>query len=257
MVSHPCDHCNFVGASRNDLKRHLERKYPCFGATYKCKTCCQPFYSRSAVYTHQKDCTGPKKTKEQELQDKIDILQQEIRDLTKQPDEEIVLALKPVGFGLLADALKAQTYFGKPGEALIPEIPTTEIIIKFGSTIEPAVRIPRHDKDFNGFKILDSIVTNNPTWVETRLKEWLKIKGKLIKGKSIHKSTTDTELFTVKNQAEYESIVRLTKFFADEYLREVENKDSHYVDLQTQKRQHEIDNLKLQMEIFRLKNENP
>ena len=63
-------------------------------------------------------------------------------------------------------------------------------------------------------------------------------------------SILDTELFTVEDQEEYEKIVRLTKLFADEYRRDVENKNDRQQVLAKSSREHEIESLKMRLEIL-------
>lgn len=251
MVIYSCGNCNYTGGCKRDLERHLQRKYGCSDAPFSCSKCDRPFHRKNSMYRHQKICTGPAQSPEDELKQRIEDLEEEIKILNTPVIEET--SIVPVGFGKLADAIKPQFYVGLPGELLIPVIPTEFTIVKFGSTKEPEVRIPRHNKDFGGFILLDSIVCDNPAEVEDKLRDWLRINNKLIKGKTINKNTTDTELFVVKDQVEYETIVRIAKTFADELTKRVDDRAQRELDLERQRLEYEKKSLEMERELMKLR----
>ena len=167
------------------------------------------------MYDHQKDCSGPVKSREEGLEDKIEELNQKLEDSLAPSTSETVETITPVGYGKLADCIRPRLYFGLPGDLLIPLIPTEYFIIKVGSTKEPGTRWARHSKDYGGFQMLDSIVTSNCSAVEEKLRDWLRFDGRLMKAQ-IMRSRSDTEIFVVKNQKEYETIVKIAKVFSEE-----------------------------------------
>lgn len=243
-----CQKCEKKFESQRDLKKHLNKKYPCDQAQFQCEKCGQKLWTRDSKTAHEKHCEG-RVHPEDVLKQRIDELEEKIEELNR-PEIVVKQIIEPVGFGKLEDAIKPQTYIGLPGELLIPEIPTDDVVVKFGSTKEPPVRIPRHDKDFGGFRLLDSIVCENPGEVEDKLRDWLKVNGKLVKGKTVNKNTTDTELFTVKNQDEYEKIVKIAKAFADEQNKRIDDRVSREVRLERQKLESERRSLMAERELL-------
>ena len=94
------------------------------------------------------------------------------------------------------------------------------------------MRIPKHAKDFGGFKLLDSIVSDNPIEIEDKIREWLRINSKLIRGKTINKQTTDTELFVVGDGEEYAMIVNVANSFAKMQEKKLRDRIGHQNDLE-------------------------
>ena len=247
-VKKNCGKCGKTFESNQDLNRHLNKKYPCDQAQFKCNKCDAKLWTLDSKRLHEKACKGPEKSEADIFRERIVELEQELEKI-QNPEQPLNL-VKSIGIGNLSDAIRPQVYFGIPGELLIPETATDNIIIKFGSTTDPSTRIPKHDKDFGGFNLLDCVVSNNPSFVESKLKEWLKVNRKLIRGKTENKKTTDTELFEVSNQEDYEKIVRLAKVYSDEYQKDVENKMDREQELSKKMREMEIESLKMRIELM-------
>lgn len=122
------------------------------------------------------------------------------------------------------DIFRDQVYFGKPGELLQPVHDVEGTLIKFGNSRRVTNRCNTHNRQFDGFELLESVITLFPEVVETRLKAMLRMQNRLIKCKSPHKKFNDTEIVAIKSQEEYEALVLLTKNIADDYAIEVGTK---------------------------------
>lgn len=253
MVIHRCEHCTYQTTCKRDLVNHQNKKYKCYEAPWKCAKCSRPFHEKTKFYAHQKKCTGPIKTAEEVFNERVQEYEERIAELTKPAD--VIKTIEPVGFGKLADCIESQVYFGLPGSLLIPEIELSieDIVIKFGSTKDPGSRMPKHNKDFGGFTLLDSIVSDNPVDIEDKIREWLKINNRLIRGKTENKNTTDTELFVVKSQSDYETIVKIANVFAEEQKKKIHERASYEMDLERQRLEHEKESVLMQREIMRLR----
>jgi hypothetical protein len=113
-----------------------------------------------------------------------------------------------------------QVYFGLPGPKLICEAAagTEGILVKLGTTRagKEKARFKTHVQEYGDFTIIDSILCQDATVLEERLKHALEIQKRLVSGKAGSKSYQDTELFIVKDQEDYNRIVQMTKNMADE-----------------------------------------
>lgn len=264
-----CDVCQKEFEHPSHLKRHLERKNPCsednaHEKPHQCHSCDSVFRFASALSRHRKTCKGRKVTvkslqedvtrlqtsayeKELELQERIRELEQVIESGDIAQPEEIGLHITSLGLTLLADSYKPQLYLIIPGPLLIMEQSVTGIVVKFGSSDEPPQRLGRHARDFDGYRLLDSILTNNPKRIESQFKSWLKTHKKLLRGKSERKKTVDTELFEVTSQEDYENVARVAQQLADTYAMEVEAASKSQVVLLNEKNQRELESLRTQL----------
>ncbi len=64
MISeHACDRCHKCFKTKKDLRKHLERQYPCDAGSFKCQKCSQTFANRSSRDRHcRRTCKGPPQT---------------------------------------------------------------------------------------------------------------------------------------------------------------------------------------------------
>ena len=202
-------------------------------------------------------------TTQQEFKEIEDALLNRIKDLEERNEnlENGILVpiaskweIQPLNLASFKDLAKNQVYFGLPGPKLVPleDIPTDAILVKFGQSDDFYKRQKTHDKDFGGFTLLDSVLTNNPKHVEKKFKECLSIKRRLIKAKTERKETNDTECFFVRNQEEYEEIVRTAVEFAETYRKEVEEADTKNKILNEILKEDNLENLQLKLELMRM-----
>lgn len=235
MVVHICAKCNYSASSKRDLQRHLDKKYPCDKAHYKCSKCSRPYHDRGSMYEHQKECQGRPLTTE-ELKQHLSTSEQRVQELEARlksstidddesfdnseipkPDSDIniktIIGVHPT---------KVQLYFIKPGPLLKAIEPIAGTLIKFGYSDEMYERFSRHYRDFGGAEVLDSLLSNNAKKVEAELKKWMRMTGKLVSCQTENKKTRETEVFAVTSQQEYEEVVRMAQQFAKEYEEDVE-----------------------------------
>ena len=163
--------------------------------------------------------------------------------------------IKSMNIAGISDLFKPMVYISIPGPNLITldPIPHNAILIKLGQTDDFLKRDSTHKKDYGGFELIDSIITYYPTVVERRIKAWLKIKNKLIKGKTDKKDTNDSELFFVESQQEYEEILKHAVTIAKDYKNEVaqamQSAENTGENIDT-----ELQHFKLKLEVLRLQN---
>lgn len=251
-----CPKCDLVCRDKSDLKKHLTKRYPCDSGKYECSICGKRFQQRSGRNHHKKVCKGPPDDNDPiVLLARIKALEEQQRETVEASAfEEISNAIQPVGIAHVADCIKPQVYFGEPGPLLKPvqEIVGNKTLIKLGESDQFPTRCTRHTKDFGGFRLLDSIVTSNPKHVETKLKDYLKVKHPMIKCKTVNKKYTDTEIISVETQEEYEEIVMVAKKIADDYASEVEAASGQRAALNSASIVHELESLRLKLRIAEL-----
>ena len=121
------------------------------------------------------------------------------------------------------DAEKEQVYFFECGPGVISLQDSVEgVLVKLGSTDQPYTRITKHKRDFEGGRLIDSVITNNPKAVERKLKRLLNLMGRFVECTTNKKQTTETEIIAAVSQEDYAAIVRRAKGFAEEYSNNVE-----------------------------------
>lgn len=250
MSEHACPNCDYVASTKQLLQKHLNKRYPCDAGEFICNDCGKHFTTSSSLshHKHGNKCKGFKLSRAQ-LEQKVAELTRSLKAIEVNTERAIVLYQQPLvedekeirrntlrsseptfdytrpDLMLLtvgdSDAKHPQVYFCEPGPALRPTAPIDGIIIKFGETIGPYNRILTHDRDFEGCRLIDSVLCVNPKAVETEFKKWIKLTKRSIRAKSPNKDTTDTELFVVKSQDEYAVYVNKATQLAREY--ELEN----------------------------------
>ena len=293
MPVHSCPDCKKTFLRKDHLKQHQSKKTPCRRIEdtrhISCPDCEELFSHHSSLSRHRLACRLKTRSRQElaELKAKVAELTSDIPPIRTNNEDEFkeieqalldrIQALEednkklqagiaiplpkvkkwkiiPMNIADVPDQLKAQVYFGLPGNLLKPldAIPDDAILVKFGETVDFPRRDGEHKKDFGGFNLIDSVVTNNPNYVEGKFKEYMKIKNRCIKGRAEKKSTNDTELFFVQNQAEYEEIVNAAVAIAEAYKRDIENASQKTQILSEIQRESELENLRLKLELMRM-----
>lgn len=256
-----CPDCDKEFRCKADLAKHRTKKYKCNEGNFPCRLCNKRFRHQPARCTHEKTCKGPKVNKKTALLLKrIQDLEQQQRDNAVEAstsEEASPIEIQPVGVAHIADCIKPQVYFGVPGPLLKPVEPVADnkTLIKIGSSDSYPRRHTEHSADFGSFQLLDSIVTNNPKYVENKLKDYLKVKHPMIKCKSTNKKYTDTEIIVIETQAEYEQIIMVAKKLADDYASEVEAASTQRVAMNNESIAHELESLRLKLRIAELESQ--
>lgn len=267
-----CDTCDKEFLRETHFQQHLHRKTPCSRrieapAVFACARCDKPFRHDSSLSRHRLVCKGRKITvqslqseveqckqeaaaKEQEL--RLQIIELEEKIASAEEADPVVennsLFVQAIGFTLLADSWRPCVYLLIPGPLLMLEQPFSGgVVIKFGSSDNPPQRYAQHARDFGGYRLLDSIVTNNPRRIESQLKTWLKSNKTMLRGKTTKKRTVDTELFAVCSQDEYETVAKVAKDLADRYSAEVEAASAANIVNITKDNQEELRQLRQQL----------
>ena len=243
-----CLKCDQICDSQKDLEKHLARKNPCDSGEYKCDDCGKGFSTPSNRSYHKKNsCKGRVVPKATLLERQVAFLTNEINRLTVKlnqndtehntdseqtqpgddPNQKPAIMFKcPENLILLTtiktDAKKNQVYFFECGAALRPLENVNGILVKFGSTDEPYERLSTHRRDFEGGRLIDSVLTNNEKAVESEFKKWMKVTGRIVSCKTAKKKSFETEVFVAKSQEDYAMIVAKAKELADDYIRDVE-----------------------------------
>lgn len=253
MTIHKCDVCDKEFTRACHLEKHKKRTKPCYPGEhsgvekrFECEKCDKKFGHQSNLCQHRKTCTGPKMSREQQLQMQIDELNRKIQAMPE-PIEETPLVLTSVG---TASASEAQIYFGGPGDLLVPEEEVFGALVKFGESDAMPARKKKHERDFNGFEMLDSVVTSNPRAVESKLKDYLTVNHKLVKCKSVKKKYRDTEVFVARSQDEYAQIVRQTQLIAKEYEKQMVGLTERQQQVLRQQRLLDIEAMKLELQLI-------
>ena len=246
MIEHHCPDCDYIATSPSRLKRHLNRTYPCNVGKLKCDKCSYRTDDRSNMFNHRKRCKGRKvprielerhDARIQSLVLQIQELQQNLEVKTasaiasENSADTIIVKENPTWLNQsetnikttgITDIKRKQVYFFECGPALLPFEDQEGTPIKFGETDGPYKRIMKHKHDFEGGRLLDSVVTNNPKAVENDLKMWMKATDRIVRCKTKNKQTNETEVFAAKSQEDYATIVEKAKEFAEDYRRDVE-----------------------------------
>ena len=164
-----CPKCSANFVDKAHLKSHLDRKYPCTSGGFECNKCHKKFQQRCGRDRHQKRCLGIRETIES-LKGRISTLEKDI----KEPSNVLISDIKSVNQAPHIDQISNQVYFGIPGNLLkaVEKLDQEETLIKVGSSDDFPTRISRHKRDFGGFRLLDSVITNNPKHVEKKFKDW-------------------------------------------------------------------------------------
>ena len=287
-----CHKCKSAFDCQSKLDKHLDRKYPCDAGNYECDKCGKKILYQSNLSTHKKKCKGrelnsqekdekiaalettlekqlqelpssvppiqPETEKEFEeiedaLLDRIDHLENIDQSVPDQQDETRWI-VTPLNLASVTETLKPQVYFGLPGPKLRPIHAESKdaILVKFGSTDDYAAQHQIHKADYDGFTLLDSVVTNNPKHVGKNFKAYLQIKDRLVKAKSDNKLTNDSKLFLARSQQDYEDIVKAAVEFAEAYKQKFECKDHIIRQIQME---NEVETLRLKLDIMRMKHE--
>ena len=246
-----CKKCGKICNSNRDLKIHLARRFACDAKEHQCGKCGKSLSCEKTRKEHEKICKGPVKSVEEQLTD----AEAKLRDLGEklaskiareeiienENDQEVSSPLElisdqpewmkpldktlPKTIGII-DADRPQIYIMVPEKLLKPFENIIGFPLKLGSSDNPYSRImSQHRLDFGGAKLLDSIICNNPSAVETKLKRWLSIQDRFIACKTPKKKTTETEVVVVEDHADYERIYRKAISFAEEYDRKNVAKD--------------------------------
>ncbi len=244
-----CPKCSANFVDKAHLKSHLDRKYPCTSGGFECNKCHKKFQQRCGRDRHQKRCLGIRETIES-LKGRISTLEKDI----KEPSNVLISDIKSVNLAPHIDQISNQVYFGIPGNLLkaVDKLDQEDTLIKVGSSDDFPTRISRHKRDFGGFRLLDSVITNNPKHVEKKFKDWLKVQNKMIKAKTIKKKSVDSEIFVVKTQKEYEEIIAIAIKFADDYRKEVEENSSNKEVLILEQKRLDLEICKTQLQILQM-----
>lgn len=81
------------------------------------------------------------------------------------------------------------------------------IVGKFGKQTS-GDRFVTHQREFGSWRLLDSLLTNIPDEAERKVKDYLRLTGRLAEGKHCNKQTRDVELFLVSDQEDYNCVIR-------------------------------------------------
>ena len=202
MNEYVCPDCKYITNRFDCYQRHLNKKIKCTVGNYQCE-CGLRTGNKSNLNRHKKLCKGRAVPRsgfsvlEAKLQKKVTDLETEVEDLKRrliiddlededagekeEPDDTRTNDVKDqrsssskniltniTGFVHLKtidkiDAKRQQVYFFECGPLLKPCIDIQGTLVKFGSTDVPYDRLSTHIRDHGGGRLLDSILTNNPT----------------------------------------------------------------------------------------------
>lgn len=231
LVEHRCSKCEVAFPTKQKLNRHLNKQFPCDEGNCVCRDCNKHFRNRSSLSEHRKlRCPGhPPQSREQmqaiindltertsRLKTELDEVLDEAETERTEPDVGLIPQALVIDTVTSIDVDSPQLYFLEAGPGLVPIMPFSGIVIKFGVTDDPYRRITTHQNDFLGGRLTDSIKCSHPAALEKKFKKWIKLSGRQVKSKANKKNTVDTEVFVVKNQDEYAQMVRQAIIFAAE-----------------------------------------
>lgn len=259
MTIHQCPTCSKEFARAAYLESHLARKVPCTpheqaDKVFECDNCDKCYKNATHLSRHRKSCQGRKATVES-LTAEIEVLREQLsanEEISAQISVQSIQSfeLKPLNVTGIADIFKPQVYLGRPGELLIAAGNVEGFLVKLGSSRHMVDRCETHRRDYGGFTLLDSVVTLFPEVVEDRLKQVLKIQGRLISCRTPKKSCNDTEILVIKTQEDYVELVLLVQDIARNYENEVKVNEQNEMCSQNEKLtsailllQEKIDNL--------------
>lgn len=269
MTVYKCLTCQKTFSTKSNENAHHKKKNACSPAdvdrvTYDC-VCGKKFNQRNNLYRHKKDCTGPPPPS---LEDQLKILQEKLDeferadrapaadddddddlDIVRESDDAIVEnndnfivkelegprwilpSCDPPKMIGDVDPGSPQLYILKPGPLLKPLVDVVGFPLKLGSSDHVYVRtMSSHKNDFGGVIVVDSIVCDNPSAVESKLKKWLNMQGRFVACKSEKKRSIEAEVIVVQDQADYERIYHKIVGYAEESRRETtDERDRQYM----------------------------
>lgn len=139
MTIHKCEQCQKEFKRKAQLTKHLSRKLPCKRddeKDHKCDSCGKCFTFDSNLSRHRRICRGPRLTTEQKMEDMsrqlkaaqdelvtLNIELSSLKNIGEKKAMTLAEAVKIISCCTIAleDVFKPSTYFGKPGDLLIPE----------------------------------------------------------------------------------------------------------------------------------------